>query len=162
MISQEEKLQYSISFDENWDNVNLSWFRSALVAYSGCRIAIAVEKAAFICDEFFNVLNSHFSVALDFEEELGYTTAMIWLNDSMLCVSFECGYILCFNLDGRCVCRHRYHCSAIRSLKLSNKDIPALGNCLWILHEDGHLIAVRCNIIHFCFVDLSQLTVFAC
>lgn len=68
---------------------------------------------------------------------------MCWIIEDVICIGFETGLILCFNLKGIEIFEYKAHNSSVISMHLGyaivrDSKVPSL----WVLYEHGILISV--------------------
>ena len=140
------------------------------------KFAIATSKHLVITDDRdYSILadspSPKVDTLLEFSNASGRCTALLWLNNEIICLGFESGEFAVFSSDGKGLVEQRCHTAAVQSLKVSEgllpgiygsnaqsssyaglllrsmgagdpADGPASGTSLWILHENGMVAVV--------------------
>ncbi len=116
-----------------------------------------IPPIAFATSKFLIIMNSErdnddgIQTVVEFQQSLGYPSALSWLNSKMVSVGFEKGYFIIFNLQGECVLEERFHVSMVANIKVTNNQTNSWNNIdenvndsngieIWILYENGLLV----------------------
>lgn len=114
-------------------------------------IAFATSKCLIIMNST-RVNDDGIQTVVEFQQSLGYPSALCWLNSKILSVGFEKGYFIIFNLQGECILEERFHESLVANIKVANNKCNSWnshvddsvkdnnGIEIWILYEDGLLV----------------------
>lgn len=142
----------SISLDNLESNLRKESFKLYMVAMSTDRLAIALNNHLMITSIIGEIDPEDgipFAPRVDsmvpLEERYDRCSALQWLGDDIICVGFESGIIVCFNVSGNYLFEQKFHDSSVQSIRVTDRPVTLstiAGLCVFILHEDGHLVAV--------------------
>lgn len=133
--------------------LNLNNFRVKIFAPTTGKVAIANDNYLIISDGIVNDnessadrSNAHeIKTLVEFSDQLGKPTVLLWLSDSKICVGFDSGTVACFDVNGNILFERKFAETAVQVMKISesdsSEDLTNSGH-LWIMHAAGQLISV--------------------
>lgn len=133
--------------------LNLNNFRVKIFAPTTGKVAIANDNYLIISDGIVNDnepsadrSNAHeIKTLVEFSDQLGKPTVLLWLSDSKICVGFDSGTVACFDVNGNILFERKFAETAVQVMKISESDSSedmTNGGHLWIMHAAGQLISV--------------------
>lgn len=119
--------------------LDLNRFHFNLIAMNGLLLAISTDRCLILTDD--ETEQQSIKVAIEYDESLGFASALAWITTEIICVGFENGTIVCFTFEGKQIFQFRGHSSPVKSIKLY--EIASRGNpSIWIMFEGGYLISI--------------------
>ena len=133
--------------------LNLNNFRVKIFAPTTGKVAVANDSYLIISDgiindneSFVGRSNAHeIKTLVEFSDQLGKPTVLLWLSDSKICVGFDSGIVACFDVNGNILFERKFAETTVQVMKISEshstEDLTNGGH-LWIMHSAGQLISV--------------------
>lgn len=79
-------------------------------------------------------------LVLEYKETSYKPSVLTWIDETLLCIGFEHGLLLCFDIEGNEVFQFKGSNTYVQSIKVTEEQ----GNfSLWVLYEDKLLVMVR-------------------
>ena len=133
--------------------LNLNNFRVKIFAPTTGKVAVANDSYLIISDGTVNDIessggrsNAHeIKTLVEFSDQLGKPTVLLWLSDCKICVGFDSGTVACFDVNGNILFERKFSETAVQVMKISESHLTedlANGGQLWIMHAAGQLISV--------------------
>ena len=133
--------------------LNLNNFRVKIFAPTTGKVALANDNYLIISDGIINdgesfsgSSNVHeIKTLVEFSDQLGKPTVLLWLSDSKICVGYDSGTVACFDVNGNILFERKFAETAVQVMKISEShsaEDSTNGGHLWIMHATGQLISV--------------------
>ena len=152
------KLPIVYDLNDFAEYVDLNRFQYCFCAFSGNVLAVATSSCLIMSDETVSggyrsedTFSNGVRLVLEFNEDSGRATCIQWiLEGTVVCVGFESGLLVCFNFRGEEIFEFKGHTTSVQSVKVASTDIhKQQGPALWVLYEEGLLVAGRCYVIEW-------------